>query len=261
MSRRTIADPLSGVLSHAVESFDGTLIHFDVHPSESTRIALVIPGFWRTRRWPSMLDLARELERARLRPVILDNRGHGDSGGIFGFNRHEHHDTWAVIQWLMQNVTLTSIQLVGFSYGGAIAITTRARHEFPCSGLLLISAVADFRLIRPRLNLFTMHRHLAFRNAFRRPRFEWGRARKEQSIAALGEVAQVHDPICFIHVKDDWLINHRHSLALFERANEPKELHIIDRPGCYHADRVFSALPGEIEPLMEAFLRSCTERR
>lgn len=258
MSSQPLNSAVPRLVAASVESFDGTLIHFDVHESPSRKIALVIPGFWRTRRWPSMLHLAARVGALGFRPVVMDTRGHGDSGGIYGFNRHEHHDTWAVIEWLFRMELADSIQLIGFSYGGAIAIATRARHEFPCSGLLLISSVADYDMIAPRLNLFTMHRHLAFRNAFRRPRFQWN-ARKSEKLRALDDVGQIAEPVCLIHVKDDWLIHHRHSEALFERATEPKRIHIIDRPGAYHADRIFSAYPGEIEPLMENFLRRCLE--
>lgn len=203
-----------------------------------------------------MMQLAEHLKARGFRPVIMDTRGHGESGGIFGFNRHEHNDAWAVIEWLQLNVELTDVLLIGFSYGGAIAITTRARHEFPCSGLLLISPVADFDMISPKLNLFTMHRHLALRNVFRRPRFQWN-AKRVEKLAAIDEVARIDEPICFIHVKDDWLIHHKHSLALFERATEPKRLHIVDTPGAWHADRIFSALPGKVEPLMDDFLDAC----
>jgi hypothetical protein len=61
-------------------------------------------------------------------------------------------------------------------------------------------------------------------------------------------------------VKNDWLIGHKHSTALFEHANEPKELHIIDIPGNYHADRIFSVAGEQIEPIMRTFLtRYCAK--
>ena len=41
---------------------------------------------------------------------------------------------------------------------------------------------------------------------------------------------------------------------VFEHANEPKELHIIDIPGNYHADRIFSVAGEEIEPILRTFL-------
>ncbi|MGH9420096.1 MAG: hypothetical protein ACRD3J_08990, partial [Thermoanaerobaculia bacterium] len=68
----------------------------------------------------------------------------------------------------------------------------------------------------------------------------------------------VHAPICLIHVKNDWLIGHDHSLALYEAANEPRELHVIDIPGNYHADRIFSVAASEIDPVFVEFLRRYT---
>jgi len=59
-------------------------------------------------------------------------------------------------------------------------------------------------------------------------------------------------------VKNDWLIGHDHSLALYEAANEPKELHVIDIPGNYHADRIFSVAANEIDPVFTDFLRKYT---
>lgn len=239
-----------------VLSLDETPITFDLYDSPSAQIALVVPGFWRSRRWPTMIELARELLLLGYRPAIVDVRGHGDSGGVYGFNRHEHHDVWAVIEWLRRNAGATTIHLIGFSVGGAIAVSTAARHEFPCSGLLLISPVADFSMISPRINPFTIHRHIAFGQAFRRPRFDW-RFRSSPKLSALEDIRNVHRPLCMIHVKNDWLINHRHSVALYERANEPKELHIIDAPGNFHADRIFTQLPEQIDPLVKRFLTTC----
>ena len=147
--------------------------------------------------------------------------------------------------------------LIGFSYGGAIAISTAARHDLPIHGLLLISAVADFEMIAPRINQLTMHRHIAFSQALRRPRFAWG-VRRSAKLRALDDIAAVHAPVCFIHVKNDWLIGHGHSVALYQAAHEPKELHLLEIEGNYHADRIFNVASDSVEPIICDFLtRSC----
>ena len=61
-------------------------------------------------------------------------------------------------------------------------------------------------------------------------------------------------PVSFIHVKNDWLIDHSHSLALYEAAHEPKELHVLDIDGNYHADRIFTVASDAIEPIVREFL-------
>ncbi|MBV9474704.1 MAG: alpha/beta fold hydrolase [Acidobacteria bacterium] len=234
-------------------SFDGTPIHYDVYDAPSPNAVLVVPGFWRDRRHESMIRLAHFLNAEGHRAVVVDVRGHGESGGTYGFNLHEHHDVAAVAREVLRNGTISTLTLTGFSYGGAIAISTAARHELPINALLLISAVADFEMIAPRINPLTIHRHIAFSQALRRPRFEWLMRRKAK-IRALDDVADVHVPLCFIHVKNDWLIGHRHSVALYEAAHEPKELHLLDIEGNYHADRIFNVASDAVEPIVREFL-------
>lgn len=246
-------------ITSAIESFDGTRIVFDVYDAASRGLVVVIPGFWRDRRHPAMLRLAGLIHSAGYRAAVIDVRGHGESRGTYGFNLNEHHDVAAVVRHLTKNSSIESVTLAGLSYGAAIAVSTAARHELPISSLLLISAVADFSMIAPRFNLFTLHRHIAFRQAFRRPHFDW-RMRRSAKLRALDDIQDVHLPLCLIHVKDDWLIGHTHSEALFARANEPKEMHILDIAGNYHADRIFS-VAGEIaEPLVIDFLRRHTAK-
>ncbi|HEX2833652.1 MAG TPA: alpha/beta fold hydrolase [Thermoanaerobaculia bacterium] len=237
-----------------VPSFDGTLIHYDVYDAPSPSAVLVVPGFWRDRRHPSMVRLAQFLVDAGYRAVVIDVRGHGESEGTYGFNQFEHHDVFAVAKDLLQkNRTISTLTMLGFSYGGAIAISTVARHELPVTSLLLISSVADFSLITPRLNPFTLHRHIAFSQALKRPRFVWN-MRRSPKLSALEDVRNVHVPICLIHVKNDWLIDHRNSVELYEAAHEPKELHLLDIEGNYHADRIFNVAQNSIEPIVRDFL-------
>lgn len=237
-----------------VPSFDGTTIHYDVYDAPSQTTVLVVPGFWRDRQHPSMIRLAHFLVNEGYRAAVVDVRGHGDSEGTYGFNLDEHHDVAAVANDLLRHGTTSSLMLIGFSYGGAIAISMTARHHLPVSSILLISSVADFEMIAPRINPFTMHRHIALGQALKRPRFAWSIIRKTPKLRALDDVVNVHVPLCFIHVKNDWLIGHRHSVALYEAAHEPKELHLLDIEGNYHADRIFNVASDSVEPIVREFL-------
>ena len=248
-------EPRSG----KVVSYDGAAIHYDVYDAPAPSMVLVIPGFWRDRRHPSMLNLAQFLHGQGYRTAIMDPRGHGESDGTYGFNTHEHHDVAAVAHELLRTFTISKITLIGFSYGGAIAISTAARHDLPIGSLLLISPVADFGMIVPRINPLTLHRHIAISNALHRPRFGWS-LRRADKLRALDDIKNVHVPKCFIHVKNDWLINHKHSIALYEAADEPKELHVLDIEGNYHSDRIFHVASESIEPLMRDFLARYTPR-
>ena len=245
--------------SRTVTAFDGTSIAYDLYDHTSRSLVLVVPGFWRFRRHPSMTRFASQLNALGYRAAVMDPRGHGDSGGTYGFNRHEHHDTAAVAHDLLERLPIESVTLVGLSYGGAIAVSTAARHELPVASLLLISPVADFRMIVPKINILTFHNHIAWSQALHRPRFDW-RMRRSEKLRALDDVGELRAPLCLIHVKNDWLVSHAHSVALYEAANEPKELHVIDIEGNYHADRIFSVASAEIDPIVETFLARYTPR-
>lgn len=245
--------------SFAVHSFDAATIWYDFYDAPSRSAVLVVPGFWRDRRYPSMQRLAAFLTTHGFKTAICDLRGHGDSEGIFGFNLNEHYDVAAVANDLVSRLSVQSITLLGFSYGGGIAVSAAARHDFPLASLLLISPVADFSRLSPRINPFTIHRHIAFGQALRRPRFDWRFARSPK-LNAIDDIANVHAPLCLIHVKNDWLVDHSHSVALYESANEPKELHIIDIPGNYHADRIFNVAADEVDPIISDFLERTTPR-
>lgn len=239
-----------------VRSFDAATICYDFYDAPSRSAVLVVPGFWRDRRYPSMRRLAAFLTGHGFKTAICDLRGHGDSEGVFGFNLNEHYDVAAVARDLISR-SIDSITLLGFSYGGAIAVSAAARHELPLSALLLISPVADFSRLSPRINPFTIHRHIAFGQALRRPKFDW-RFSRSPKLNAVDDIADVHAPLCLVHVKNDWLVDHSHSVALYERANEPKELHIIDIPGNYHADRIFNVAADEVDPIIADFLQRTT---
>jgi alpha-beta hydrolase superfamily lysophospholipase len=240
-------------VSVTVTSFDATPIRYDLYDAASRTVVLIVPGFWRDRRHESMARLANWFASGGYRTAICDLRGHGESGGTFGFNLNEHYDIAAVANDLIERCSPEKIMLVGLSYGGAIAISTAARHRLPLSSMLLISPVADFAMVAPRINPFTIHRHIMFTQALKKPRFDW-RFFRAPKLRSLDDIANVHVPVSLIHVKNDWLVDHSHSVALYERANEPKELHLIDIPGNYHADRIFIAASESIEPLISDFL-------
>ena len=255
---RTSPQPPSPVEARTVLSHDGTRIVYDLYAGTTETAIVIIPGFWRTRRHASMTYLVERLRHHRAPIVVCDVRGHGESGGTFGFNREEHHDLAAVITDLVEHTPVQRVILVGLSYGGSIAVSTAARHDLPITALLLISPVARFTMIRPRLNLLEMHHHIAFSQALKPPRFEWRLLRRRERLEAAADVQSVHVPISLIHVKNDWLVHHGHAEAIFEGANDPRELHLLDIEGRYHADHIFRVAGDAIEPLVDAFLtRHC----
>lgn len=233
-------------------SVDGTTLVFDLYPASGGTAVLMVPGFWRTRQHPVLREVARRIAERFGPCAVMDCRGHGESGGVFEFDRHEHHDVAAVARTLLEETGAGSVILLGLSAGGAIAISAAARHpDLPIAGLALISSVCDFRRVIPRPNPFTIHRHLSLGEAMKTPRFRWpGNDRSSPA----DDIRAIVAPICLIHTRNDWLVSHHHAEAL-HRAAPDAELHILDIPGRYHADKLFSVAPELVWPLLERFLR------
>src|SRR5258705_1164393 len=84
--------PPSDAVSRTVNSFDGTRIQYDLYEAPSRTAVVIVPGFWRYRRHPSMTHLALWLQSEGYRTAVVDPRGHGDSEGTYGFNLNEHYD-------------------------------------------------------------------------------------------------------------------------------------------------------------------------
>lgn len=233
---------------------DGVPIVYDYYPgSDRTETVVVIPGFWRTRRWPSLERFAALLVARGHTVAVLDVRGHGESGGTYTFNREEVRDVEAVARDLPQRGEGSRCHLVGFSIGGAIATCTAARARVAIASLILVSPVAKFGWIRPRLKPWKSSKHLSAGQALRMPRFEWsfGWSRKE---CAVDSIPQVTAPTLIIHTRNDWLVHHRHGEALQAAAAGRSELHLLALDDGYHADRIFSAAPDVAEQLIFEFI-------
>lgn len=238
-------------------SFDGVRIGWSFYPSLREKTGppvLVVPGFWRTRSHHSIVHYAQFLQGEGFSVATVDLRGHGESGGTFGFNFNEHMDVEVVARELMEEAGAHSVMLAGFSYGGAVAISTAAATEVDVTALYLVSPVAELERIRPRINPFTIHRHVAPGQAFHRPAFT-KRVFTMPRRSALDDVRAVRAPIHFLHFRNDWLIDHTHSEQLASAHPGPHEVEILDMPGNYHADRIFHAAPGRVEESSLSFFR------
>lgn len=241
--------------SAAVTARDGVSIYLDLYPAPGDEAVLIVPGFWRHRRYPTMQNLARRVAGCGFTAAVLDLRGHGDSGGRFGFNAREHLDVLTAAEWLVAERGIRTIRLIGFSLGGSVAVTAAALHpEIPWHSLLLISAVSRFRAVRPLLNPLTARRHVAVSQIAVTPRFHWGFVGSRKEVART-RIAALTVPVTIVHVRNDWLVPDRNARELFEAAHEPKALHILEVPGRWHADRIFTEAPEAIEPILARFLQ------
>lgn len=229
----------TGAETIVVSAPDSTRIVADLLVGVRTDTVLVIPGFWRVRRDPVMLMIASRIHETGLTICTADNRGHGDSAGTFGFNTMESGDIISVLEALKGRgfAGTAGTCVLGFSAGGAIAISCAALRPDLVRGLVLVSPVADFKRVFPRPNPFRMSRHLSLRSVLKPPRFRWHETRRRR---ALDDARLVTARTCLIHAKDDWLVHHSHSEKLAERLPARPDMHLLEL-GRVHAERMFAA--------------------
>jgi alpha-beta hydrolase superfamily lysophospholipase len=220
----------------AVSAEDSTPLVADLARGPSDDVLLIVPGFWRTRRDLVMQTIASNACATGLTVCTMDNRGHGDSGGTFGFNTSESGDVIRVVEALRERgLAREGVAILGFSAGGAIAISAAATRRDLVRGLVLVSPVADFKRVVPRPNPFRLSRQLSMRSAMRPPRFWWYETRRR---SALEDASRVSAPTCIIHARNDWLVHHSHAEAIAARLPSWPEIHLLDLDRA-HAERIF----------------------
>jgi alpha-beta hydrolase superfamily lysophospholipase len=198
-----------------VSGTDSPRIAVDLLELPGADTVLLIPGFWRTRRDPVTRRIARRLGEAGLAVCVMDSRGHGDSSGTFGFNTHESDDVIRVLEELgRRSPRWASTCILGFSAGGAIALSAAARRPDLVQGLVLVSPVADFKRVLPRPNPFGLHREISLHSLVRPPRFWWYETSRRH---ALEDARRVLAPVLLVHAKNDWLVHHSHSERIAEQ--------------------------------------------
>lgn len=233
-------------------SENGLAIAFDLYRAPGPTGIVVVPGFWRTRDYPGIRAIASRFLEMPAPCAIMDCRGHGDSEGTFEFDRNEHLDVAAVTRAFVSELGLGGVVLFGLSAGAAIAISSMAVDPaLPVRGLILVSPVASFPHVIPRPNPFTIHRHLSLAQARRPPRFRWpGRDRR----SPLSDAGAITVPVCLIHARHDWLVSHHHAEWLARQLAD-RELHVLDVPGRYHADRLIDVAGERVWPIVTSFFR------
>ncbi|MFH0988564.1 MAG: alpha/beta fold hydrolase [bacterium] len=162
---------------------------------------------------------------------LYDSRRHGKSGGsycTFGF--YEKHDLSTVIDFLTgrKDFQAGKIGVFGTSMGAAIALQAAAL-DTRIEAIIAEAGFTDLRTItvdyQKRIIKLPWHflRNLAMIRSQRMAKF------KARLVTPLQAVKEVHKPILFIHGTDDSRIRAEYSQALFENANEPKELILIPK--------------------------------
>lgn len=182
------------------------------------------------------VEALQALSRLPVHVFAFDYRGYGRSEGEPS-EEGLYRDGRAALRHLMRELEQPpqTVLLYGHSLGGAVAIDTALHH--PAAGLVVQSSFTDVkgmaRALFPSLPL-----HWVARNGFR----------------SIDKVGRLELPKLFVHGTADTKVPSHHSRALFEAAEQPKELFFVE--GADHGDLLRRGGLSYLERL-ERFLAEC----
>jgi dipeptidyl aminopeptidase/acylaminoacyl peptidase len=185
-----------------------------------------------------MLRVALVLRRAGLNVLVLDGRGHGDSGGRFvTYGFYERRDVESAIDWLVKEkkVDRNRLGLAGESMGAAIALQVAAHNPWiravwadsPFASLRRVTEEFVRRVTRLPGTVLNPVLWTTIHVANYRGKFD------VQSVDPLSLAAQIKCPVYLVHGTADQLIATSHSETIYEALGGEKEIWLVE--GARHA--------------------------
>ena len=162
---------------------------------------------------------------------LYDSRRHGNSEGhycTFGF--YEKYDLSLAIDYVLsrRDVQIGNIGVFGTSMGAAVALQAAAIDK-RMAAIVAEASFTDLRTVmvdyQKRIIKLPWHflRNLAMSRSQKLAHF------KARFVSPIHAVQGVHKPVLFIHGTDDTRIRAEYSKALYDNANQPKELFLIHK--------------------------------
>jgi len=162
---------------------------------------------------------------------LYDSRRHGASEGpycTYGF--HEKRDLSLVLDYLKSRTEagVERIGVFGTSMGAAVALQSAAV-DSRIDAIVAEASFTDLRTVmvdyQKRIIKLPWHflRNLAMSRSQKLAGF------KARFVSPIHAVKNVNKPVLFIHGTDDTRIRSEYSRALYDNANQPKELLLIHR--------------------------------
>jgi dipeptidyl aminopeptidase/acylaminoacyl peptidase len=232
-------------------SADGKTLFGWFFPSENLDRPAVLyaPATGKDQR--SGISLVAPLHEAGYNVLLFSYRGHGRSeGNRFGFTygAFESKDIDAAVAFLSETKGIDKIGVIGHSAGAASGIISAARND----QIDAVVAAAPFPSVediwytnRPRFFPTPLF-ELTFKFAEFRKQFSRNQVRPQDVIEQISP-----RPVLLIHGLDDQRITESQAIDLFEAANEPKCLWLVD--GASHAGVRELVLDSEIENVISFF--------
>jgi dipeptidyl aminopeptidase/acylaminoacyl peptidase len=203
-----------------------------------------------------MLRLMLPLWRRGVSLLLMDMRGHGESGGKhFTYGYHEWRDVAEAVTYLKgrSDGAGRNVAVLGASAGGSVALLAAARDRRLCA-VIAMGAFADLEEMVKRDAgwLPAVLRRRALRKAE-----ELGRFRVDEA-SPLRHIAKIRCPILLVHGDRDARVPYENARCLREAARAPTELYTL-RGGTHR--NLFSAGGEPLWDHMAAFLFRSSEAR
>ena len=212
--------------THNIKTADDVNICFDHLTNNHENLVVVAHGFFNSRRGRLIQALGKFLSQ-HYDVILMDFRGHGDSGGVFTWTAKEFLDLEAVLSFARPRYK--KIGVIGFSLGGATSLITAARSEL-IDSLFVISVPTQLSKIEYHfwnLNfendiLYSLIRDGKIGKGVRSGAF-W--LKKEKPIEA---ASKIKIPVFYLHGTMDWIIRSWHSQELYKKTVSYKRMHILE---------------------------------
>jgi len=204
---------------------DNCLIAYDHYSNGHPYLIVIVHGFFNSKDAVLFKDLEKELEY-KYDIILLDFRGHGQSGGWYTWTSKEYIDLMAVMNDIRHEYK--KIGLIGFSLGAATSIMTAAKVDW-FDSVIAVSAPVELGKIEYHFLDLDIENDILY-NLIGKGRVGKGVRPGPfwlNKIKPIDVVDKIKVPIYFIHGEIDWLIKPWHSQALYAKAKSKKKITII----------------------------------
>ncbi len=162
---------------------------------------------------------------------LYDSRRHGTSEGYYcTYGFYEKHDLSMMIDYLenRSDLHVGKIGVFGTSMGAAVALQAAAI-DHRIEAIVAEAGFTDLRTIVVDYQIRIMKLPWHFLRNLAMSRSQKLAGFKARYVSPIQAVHHVHKPILFIHGTDDTRIRSEYSKALYENANQPKDLLLVHR--------------------------------
>jgi dipeptidyl aminopeptidase/acylaminoacyl peptidase len=230
---------------------DGLRLRGWFFPAENANAPAIIYAPATAQDQRSGLSLVRPLHEANFNILLFSYRGHGLSDGSpFGFTygAEESKDIDAAVAFLAAEKGIGQIGLIGHSAGAVSAILSAARNS-RINALVAASPYSSIEEIwnnnRPRYFPAALH-ELTLKLVELRKQFS------RQDVRPQDVVSQIAPrPILLVHSDGDRRISHKQAIALFNLAQAPKTLWLVQNAS--HAEVRTVVLEEHIKGVIDFF--------